>query len=57
MPPRENSFQYVGRVYANTINIPCSSTLIYINLLSIYIPHKGTANDVQDIIVSGMTSV
>ena len=28
-PPRENLFQYVRRVYATAINLPCISTLVW----------------------------
>ena len=28
IPPRENWFQYVSRVYATAINFPCSITLV-----------------------------
>ena len=30
IPPRENWFQYVRRVYATAINFPCNTTLIVI---------------------------
>ena len=30
IPPRENWFQYVHRVYATAINFPCISTLLYL---------------------------